>query len=109
MGSVCGSTMSLLDAGVPLKAPVAGIAMGLVFAEGKYTTLTDIIGSEDHFGDMATLRELIEKAHVVPFGGNIQGVLAANDQDLTIGQQGGRVVLARPTDRPRARGRSGRR
>ncbi|MCU1459263.1 MAG: polyribonucleotide nucleotidyltransferase, partial [Actinomycetia bacterium] len=44
MASVCGSTLSLMDAGVPIKAPVAGIAMGLVFAEGKYTTLTDILG-----------------------------------------------------------------
>ena len=52
MGSVCGSTLSMMDAGVPLKAPVAGIAMGLVFAEGKYTTLTDILGAEDAFGDM---------------------------------------------------------
>ncbi len=52
MGSVCGSTLSLMDAGVPIKAPVAGIAMGLVFAEGKYTTLTDILGAEDAFGDM---------------------------------------------------------
>ena len=52
MASVCGSTLSLMDAGVPLKAPVAGIAMGLVFAEGKYTTLTDILGAEDAFGDM---------------------------------------------------------
>ena len=52
MGSVCASTLSMMDAGVPLKAPVAGIAMGLVFAEGKYTTLTDILGAEDAFGDM---------------------------------------------------------
>jgi polyribonucleotide nucleotidyltransferase len=52
MASVCGSTLSLMDAGVPIKAPVAGIAMGLVFAEGKYTTLTDILGAEDAFGDM---------------------------------------------------------
>jgi polyribonucleotide nucleotidyltransferase len=41
-----------MDAGVPIKSPVAGIAMGLVFAEGKYTTLTDILGAEDAFGDM---------------------------------------------------------
>jgi polyribonucleotide nucleotidyltransferase len=41
-----------MDAGVPIKAPVAGIAMGLVFAEGKYTTVTDILGAEDAFGDM---------------------------------------------------------
>ncbi|MCP4087635.1 MAG: polyribonucleotide nucleotidyltransferase [Actinomycetia bacterium] len=52
MASVCGSTLSMMDAGVPIKAPVAGIAMGLVFAEGKYTTLTDILGAEDAFGDM---------------------------------------------------------
>ena len=52
MGSVCSSTMSLMDAGVPIKAPVAGIAMGMVFAEGKYTALTDISGAEDAFGDM---------------------------------------------------------
>jgi len=52
MASVCGSTLSLMDAGVPLKAPVAGIAMGLVYHEGTYTTLTDILGAEDAFGDM---------------------------------------------------------
>jgi polyribonucleotide nucleotidyltransferase len=52
MGSVCGSTLALMDAGVPIKAPVAGIAMGLVHAEGRYTTLTDILGAEDAFGDM---------------------------------------------------------
>ncbi|WP_208029667.1 polyribonucleotide nucleotidyltransferase [Rhabdothermincola sediminis] len=52
MGSVCASTLSMMDAGVPIKAPVAGIAMGLVFAEGTYTTLTDILGAEDAYGDM---------------------------------------------------------
>ncbi|HWG99015.1 MAG TPA: polyribonucleotide nucleotidyltransferase [Pilimelia sp.] len=56
MGSVCASTLSLLSAGVPLKAPVAGIAMGLISDEvdGKtqYVTLTDILGAEDAFGDM---------------------------------------------------------
>ncbi|HEX6568390.1 MAG TPA: polyribonucleotide nucleotidyltransferase [Acidimicrobiales bacterium] len=52
MASVCSSALSLMDAGVPIKAPVAGIAMGLVFAEGVYTTLTDILGAEDAFGDM---------------------------------------------------------
>src|SRR5207302_7391658 len=52
MASVCGSTLSLMDAGVPIKGSVAGIAMGLVYADGKYTTLTDILGAEDAFGDM---------------------------------------------------------
>ena len=52
MASVCGSTLSLMDAGVPIKAPVAGVAMGLVHAEGAWVTLTDILGAEDAFGDM---------------------------------------------------------
>jgi polyribonucleotide nucleotidyltransferase len=52
MASVCGSSLALMDAGVPIKAPVAGIAMGLVFHEGRYVTLTDILGAEDAFGDM---------------------------------------------------------
>jgi len=52
MASVCGSSLSLMDAGVPIKAPVAGIAMGLVYDEGRYVTLTDILGAEDAFGDM---------------------------------------------------------
>ncbi len=52
MASVCSGSLALMDAGVPIKAAVAGIAMGLVFAEGKYTTLTDILGAEDAFGDM---------------------------------------------------------
>ncbi|CAN5855374.1 polyribonucleotide nucleotidyltransferase [soil metagenome] len=52
MGSVCASTLSLMDAGVPIHAPVAGIAMGLIAEDGKYTTLTDILGAEDAFGDM---------------------------------------------------------
>ena len=52
MASVCGSTLSLMDAGVPIKAPVAGIAMGLVKVEDNYITLTDILGAEDAFGDM---------------------------------------------------------
>ncbi len=52
MGSVCGSTLSMMDAGVPIKAPVSGIAMGLVMEGGEYTILTDIQGAEDHLGDM---------------------------------------------------------
>ncbi len=52
MASVCGGTLSLMDAGVPLAKPVAGIAMGLVLEEGNYAILTDIAGAEDHYGDM---------------------------------------------------------
>jgi polyribonucleotide nucleotidyltransferase len=52
MASVCGSTLSLMDAGVPIKAPVAGIAMGMIADEGQFVTLTDILGAEDALGDM---------------------------------------------------------
>jgi polyribonucleotide nucleotidyltransferase len=52
MASVCASTLSLMDAGIPIHAPVAGIAMGLISEDGKFTTLTDIQGAEDAFGDM---------------------------------------------------------
>jgi polyribonucleotide nucleotidyltransferase len=52
MASVCGSTLSLMDAGVPIKAPVAGIAMGLIKEDDQFAVLTDIQGMEDHFGDM---------------------------------------------------------
>ncbi|HSF62184.1 MAG TPA: polyribonucleotide nucleotidyltransferase [Gaiellaceae bacterium] len=52
MGSVCGSTLALMDAGVPIVAPVSGIAMGLVKEDDDYVILTDIQGAEDHLGDM---------------------------------------------------------
>jgi polyribonucleotide nucleotidyltransferase len=54
MASVCGGSLALMDAGVPLQAPVAGVAMGLIFDEatGHYAVLTDIAGAEDHYGDM---------------------------------------------------------
>jgi polyribonucleotide nucleotidyltransferase len=52
MATVCGASLSLMDAGVPLKAPVAGVAMGLVKEGDNYAILTDIAGAEDHYGDM---------------------------------------------------------
>src|SRR5438477_11821801 len=52
MATVCGASLSLMDAGVPLKAPVAGVAMGLVKEGDKYAILSDIAGAEDHYGDM---------------------------------------------------------
>jgi len=52
MASVCGTSLALMDAGVPLKAPVAGIAMGLIKEGDKFAVLTDILGDEDHLGDM---------------------------------------------------------
>src|SRR5690349_21782079 len=94
MGSVCGSTLALMDAGVPIKAPVAGIAMGLVFAEGKYTTLTDILGAEDAFGDMdfkvagteefVTALQLDTKIDGIPADVLAQALLQAKDARLKI-------------------------
>jgi polyribonucleotide nucleotidyltransferase len=52
MASVCGTSLALMDAGVPIKAPVAGVAMGLVLEGSRYSVLTDILGDEDHLGDM---------------------------------------------------------
>jgi polyribonucleotide nucleotidyltransferase len=52
MATVCGASLSLMDAGVPIKAPVAGVAMGLIMENDKYAVLTDILGDEDHLGDM---------------------------------------------------------
>jgi polyribonucleotide nucleotidyltransferase len=52
MASVCGTSLALMDAGVPMKAPVAGVAMGLVKEGSKFAVLTDILGDEDHLGDM---------------------------------------------------------
>ena len=52
MATICGASLSLMDAGVPLKAPVAGVAMGLVKEGDDYAILTDIAGAEDHYGDM---------------------------------------------------------
>ncbi len=52
MASVCGASLSMMDAGVPLKSPVAGIAMGLIKEGDKFAVLSDILGDEDHFGDM---------------------------------------------------------
>ena len=52
MASVCGTSLALMDAGVPVKAPVAGVAMGLVLDGGRFKVITDILGDEDHLGDM---------------------------------------------------------
>ena len=52
MATVCGGTLALLDAGVKMKRPVAGVAMGLISDGEKYAVLTDILGDEDHLGDM---------------------------------------------------------
>ena len=52
MATVCGASLSMMDAGVPVRRPVAGIAMGLIKEGDKYAVLSDILGDEDHLGDM---------------------------------------------------------
>ena len=106
MGSVCGSTLALMDAGVPIKAPVAGIAMGLVFAEGKYTTLTDILGAEDAFGDMdfkvAGTREFVTALQLdTKIDGIPADVLAAALQQAKDARLQILDVMAEASDEPR--------
>ena len=94
MASVCASTLSLMAAGVPIKAPVAGIAMGLVYDEGRYVTLTDILGAEDAFGDMdfkvagtadvVTALQLDTKIDGLPADVLSQALRQAKDARLTI-------------------------
>ncbi len=94
MASVCASTLSLMDAGVPIKAPVAGIAMGLVREAGQYVTLTDILGAEDAFGDMdfkvagtadfVTALQLDTKIDGLPAGVLAEALRQARDARMTI-------------------------
>jgi polyribonucleotide nucleotidyltransferase len=94
MASVCGSSMALMDSGTPLKAPVAGIAMGLVYHDGEYVTLTDILGQEDAFGDMdfkvagtadaVTALQLDTKIEGIPADVLAKALLQARDARLKI-------------------------
>src|SRR6266540_3198327 len=118
MASVCASTLSLMDAGVPIKAPVGGIAMGLVSEGGEYVTLTDILGAEDAYGDMdfkvAGTREFVTalqldtmltpRVHIEqipvakigeligPKGKRINEIQAASGADISI-EDDGRVFI----------------
>jgi polyribonucleotide nucleotidyltransferase len=106
MASVCASTLSLMDAGVPIKAPVAGIAMGLVAEGGDYVTLTDILGAEDGFGDMdfkvagtrefVTALQLDTKLSGVPSEVLIGALTQARDARMVILD-----VMQEAIDRPR--------
>jgi polyribonucleotide nucleotidyltransferase len=105
MGSVCASTMSLLDAGVPLKDMVSGIAMGLISEGGQYVTLTDILGAEDAFGDMdfkvasttdiITALQLDTKLDGIPASVLAGALTQAKDARLTILD-----VMAKAIDAP---------
>ena len=75
MASVCAGSLSLMDAGVPLKKPAVGIAMGLVAGEGQYKILTDIQGPEDHYGDMdLKVAGTRDRLTAIPMDGKIAGI-----------------------------------
>ncbi len=106
MGSVCGSTLALMAAGVPIKAPVGGIAMGLIHDDGRYLTLTDILGAEDAFGDMdfkvagtadfVTALQLDTKIDGIPADVLAQALAQAREARLQILE-----VMAGAIDQPR--------
>ena len=107
MASVCGSTMALLDAGVPLKGIIGGIAMGLVAEDGTYVTLTDILGAEDGHGDMdfkvagtedfITALQLDTKTTGIPSGVLGEALQQAKQARLEI-----IAAMKQAIDRPRA-------
>src|SRR5487761_246251 len=95
MASVCGACLALMDAGVPIKAPCAGIAMGLVVEGDKYAILTDIAGAEDHYGDMdfkvagvsiAMMREALAQARKARLQilDNMDRTLAAHRSEMSV-------------------------
>ncbi len=102
MASVCGSSLALMDAGVPTKAPVAGVAMGLVKEGEDYAVLTDILGDEDHLGDMDfKVAGTTEGVNALQMDIKIQGITReimsnaldqAKDARLTILEEMGKVI-----------------
>ena len=108
MASVCGGSLALMDAGVPIKKPVAGISVGLVTADdGKYVLLTDIIGDEDHHGDMdfkvagttegVTAVQLDIKADGLPHNIMVEAMEKARQARLKI-----LATMSQAIDKPRA-------
>jgi len=107
MAAVCGGCLSLMDAGVPIKSPVAGIAMGLIAEENKYAILSDILGDEDHLGDMdfkvcGTARGVTAIQMDIKIAGLSRAILA---QALDQAREGrlhilGKMLEALPAPRP---------
>ncbi len=106
MASICGGCLAMMDAGVPIKRPVAGISIGLVTAPGKHVLLTDIVGDEDHFGDMdfkiagttegITAIQLDIKAQGLDFDIMKEAVYRARDARMEILR-----IMASAIDKPR--------
>jgi polyribonucleotide nucleotidyltransferase len=108
MGSVCASSLSLMDAGVPISDAVAGIAMGLIERDGKYITLTDILGAEDALGDMdfkvagtanvITALQLDTKLQGLPSGVLAEALDQARDARLFILEAMNKVIASPRTE-----------
>ena len=113
MATVCGGVLALMDAGVPIKAPVAGVAMGLVKEGEKYAILTDIAGAEDHYGDMdftvaGTERGITGLQMDIKVGGITRAVMAealaqAREGRLSILQKMAEALASPRPPRPRRR------
>ena len=107
MASICGGTLALLDAGVPLKSPVAGVAMGLVKEGERYAVLTDIAGEEDHYGDMdfkvAGTREGITALQMdIKIGGITPEIMARALEQARVGRLHILDKMAEALSAPRA-------
>ena len=100
MATVCGTSLSLMDAGVPLKQPVAGIAMGLIKEDDRFAVLSDILGDEDHLGDMDfKVAGTAGRRHLAPDGHQDPGHHRGDHADRPRPGQG------RPAAHPRRDGR----
>src|SRR5262249_46013365 len=100
MATVCGGILALMDAGVPIKAPVAGVAMGLVKEGEKYAILTDIAGAEDHYGDMdfkvaGTERGITGLQMDIKIGGITRSIMA---EALTQAREGRIFILQKMSE-----------
>ena len=103
MATVCGGTLALMDAGVPIKAPVAGVAMGLVSDGDRFAILTDIAGQEDHYGDMDFKVAGTRDGITAPADGHQDRGLSPRDHGA-----GARAGPRRPPAHPRQDGRGAR-
>lgn len=94
MASVCGTSLALMDAGVPLKAPVAGIAMGLIKEDERYAVLSDILGDEDHLGDMDfKVAGTAEGINALQMDIKIDGITADIMKNALEQAKGGRLTI----------------
>jgi polyribonucleotide nucleotidyltransferase len=108
MGSVCSGSMALMDAGVPLRSPVAGVAMGLVKEGEKYKILTDILGDEDHLGDMDfKIAGTAEGITSIQMDMKIAGISEQIFREALAQAKDGRLTILNEMNKTIAKGREG--